>query len=78
LALDADFFCPEHTFELAGVYEITPELTLPHSGEEWGLAAVTGTFVGPTVAVRITQGGLAYLEQVPERAEENGEGGNGE
>lgn len=69
-ALDADFFCPDGSFELAGVYEITPEVTLRHSGEEWGLDAVTGRFAGPTVAIRITLGERGYLEQIPERADE--------
>ncbi len=65
-SLDADFFCPEDSFEVAGVYEITPELTLEHSGEEWELDAVTGRFVGPTVPVRITHGERGYVEQIPE------------
>lgn len=67
--LDADFFCPEHTFEVAGVYEIAPEVQLPHSGEEWELDAVTGRFRGPPAVIRITRGDRAYVEQVPERAE---------
>ncbi len=69
-SLDADFFCPEGTFELAGVYEITPEVVLRHSGEEWGLHAVTGRFAGPTAAIRVTLGERGYLEQIPERADE--------
>lgn len=66
--LEADHFCPDDTFTLAGVYEITPEVRLPHSGEEWGLEAVTGRFVGPTVPVRVTRGSGGYVEQIPERA----------
>lgn len=66
--LEADFFCPDHTFTLAGVYEITPVVRLPHSGEEWGLEAVTGRFVGPSVPIRITGGAGGYVEQIPERA----------
>ncbi|HEY8432729.1 MAG TPA: hypothetical protein VIL20_30370 [Sandaracinaceae bacterium] len=68
-SLDAAYFCPEGTFLLAGVYEVTPEVRLSHSGEEWGLDAVTGRFVGPTVAIRITHGERGYVEQVPEPAE---------
>lgn len=67
-ALDADYFCPEHTFELAGVYEVVPEVTLPHSGEEWDLGAVTGRFRGPLATMRITRGGRGYVEQIPEEA----------
>ena len=66
VALDADFFCPAHTFDLAGVYEIAPEVELPHSGEEHGLDAVTGRFRGPAVPIRITHGEGGYLEQIPE------------
>lgn len=69
-ALDADYFCPEGTFELAGVYEITPEVVLEHSGEEWNLHAVTGRFTGPLVPIRITHGERGYVEQIPERADE--------
>jgi hypothetical protein len=67
--LDADFFCPEHTFELPGVYEIAPEVELPHSGEEWEIDGVTGRFRGPRVAIRITHGSRGYLEQIPEPRE---------
>ncbi len=71
-SLDADFFCPEGTFQVAGVYEVTPKVRLPHSGEEeWGLSAVTGRFTGPSVPIRITVGDRsAYVEQIPERAAE--------
>ena len=67
--LDADFFCPEHTFDLAGVYEVAPEVELPHSGEEYGLDAVTGRFRGPAVPIRITHGQGGYLEQIPDPPE---------
>lgn len=67
-SLAAADFCPRGTFELAGIYEVTPRLVLEHSGEEYGLRAVTGTFEGPTVAIRITSGERGYIEQIPERA----------
>jgi hypothetical protein len=68
--LDADYFCPEGTFQVAGVYEVTPKVRLPHSGEEWGFSAVTGRFVGAAAPMRITVGDrAAYVEQIPERAE---------
>lgn len=72
--LDADFFCPEHTFELAGVYEIAPVVALPHSGREWGLDAVTGRFRGPSAVIRITRGSRGYVEQVPDGADESSDG----
>lgn len=68
--LDADAFCPEDTFALAGVYEVTPEVRLEHSGEEYGLDAVTGTFVGPPAFVRVTAGERGYVLQVPEASDE--------
>jgi hypothetical protein len=65
--LVAPDFCPPDTFELAGIYEVTPRLALEHSGEEYELNAVTGTFEGPTVPIRITSGERGYIEQIPER-----------
>lgn len=64
--LEASYFCPAGTFDLAGVYEITPMLRLPYDGEEWGFGAVRGELVGPPTAIRITHGQHGYLEQVPE------------
>jgi hypothetical protein len=66
--LDADFFCPPGTFDVPGVYEVTPKLSLPYGGEEWGFEAVRGTLSGPTAAVRITHGERGYVEQIPEPA----------
>jgi hypothetical protein len=66
--LDADYFCPRGTFELPGVYEITPKLHLPYRGREWGLDAVRGRLTGPPAAVRVTHGERGYVEQIPEAA----------
>ncbi|MGF1467793.1 MAG: hypothetical protein ACFCGT_16840 [Sandaracinaceae bacterium] len=63
--LDASFFCPDGTFEDAGIYEVTPKLRLDRSGDQWDLDAVTGRFVGPTVAIRVRRGPSGYVEQHP-------------
>ena len=68
-SLDADFFCPEGTFELAGVYEITPKVRLPFDGSDVGLSAVAGRFSGSFAIIRILSGDRGYLEQVPVSAE---------
>jgi hypothetical protein len=65
--LEAGYFCPEGTFDLEGVYEVEPQLRLDHSGEEYGLGAVTGRFAGRPVTLRISAGSRGYVEQVPQR-----------
>lgn len=67
--LDAGAYCPPDTFEAAGVYEVTPEVSLEHDGEEWHLDAVTGRFTGVAAPLRITTGDHGYVEQIPERSE---------
>jgi hypothetical protein len=67
--LDASYFCPEGTFELAGVYEVTPKVRLPFDGSDVGLSAVSGRFSGPTAIIRILSGDRGYFEQIPIRAE---------
>lgn len=64
--LDAGAFCPPGTFRSAGIYEITPELTLDHDGAEWDFDAVTGSFVGTAVPFRVASGEGGYVEQIPE------------
>lgn len=71
--LEATFFCPDGTFEQAGVYEIVPKLRLERSGEAWGFDAVTGRYVGAPTAVRITRGEGGYVPQIPERVPEASE-----
>lgn len=63
--LDATAYCPEGTFEAAGVYDVTPILDLPYSGDRYDLEAATGTFVGVPTPVRIDRGELGYVEQDP-------------
>ncbi|MBX3272810.1 MAG: hypothetical protein KF729_21285 [Sandaracinaceae bacterium] len=59
--LDARVLCPPRAFDRAGLYEVTPKLRLDHRGAEWGLAAITGRFVGPAVPLRVVGG--AHVEQ---------------
>lgn len=61
--LDARVFCPDHAFDRAGVYEVTPKLRLPYDGAEWGLDAVSGRFAGPPAAIRILDDPAGYVEQ---------------
>ncbi len=56
LSLDALTYCPDDTFEQAGVYEVTPVLTLDEDGAAWNLDALVGTFEGATVPVRVRSG----------------------
>ncbi|MEM7609317.1 MAG: hypothetical protein AAF411_28545, partial [Myxococcota bacterium] len=51
--LDAAYFCPDGTFEQAGVYVVTPTLVLPHAGPVRGNDALTGRFVGSPGVVRV-------------------------
>jgi hypothetical protein len=59
--LDVSYFCPEGTFEEAGVYGVTPTLTLRHDGAAYALDATVGTFVGAPQIVRLRRGGAGYL-----------------
>lgn len=63
-SLAADYFCPEDTFEVPGVYEITPTIELPYSGSEYGFEAVTGVFEGTPGVVRVRS--TRYVVQAPE------------
>ncbi len=66
-ALDAERYCPEHTFDAAGVYEVSPRVELVYDGEQHELRdVVTGTITGARSAVRIRRGDLGYVEQVPQ------------
>lgn len=67
-ALDASQLCPSGSFELAGIYEITPVLDLPYGGEELEIEAVTGTFEGRPVPLRVRRGERPYVVQAPEDA----------
>lgn len=58
-ALDGVAYCGR--FEEPGIYEVTPVITLTESGDAWDLRAVTGTFVGSPVPLRIRS--TVYVEQ---------------
>ncbi|MFK8001854.1 MAG: hypothetical protein AB8H86_19825 [Polyangiales bacterium] len=51
--LDADYYCPEDTFDEPGVYTVTPVLNLPHSGESLGVEALTGVYEGSPGIIRV-------------------------
>ncbi|MFN9809520.1 MAG: hypothetical protein ACK6CU_07820 [Deltaproteobacteria bacterium] len=61
-ALDAVRYCGP--FVEPGIHEITPVLALRESGAPWRIAALTGTFAGPGVALRVRSS--AYVEQPAE------------
>ncbi|MFK7987222.1 MAG: hypothetical protein AB8I08_14455 [Sandaracinaceae bacterium] len=69
--LSATQLCPEDTFLLPGIYELTPTAHLDHDGADYDLNALTGDFVGETAVVRITEGRRGYLVQTPERPEDD-------
>lgn len=51
--LDADYYCPEGTFDDPGIYSVTPVLNLPHSGETLGIEALTGVYEGSPGIIRV-------------------------
>lgn len=61
--LDAGLYCPDGTFDVEGVYEVTPRLELVYDGEAYDLEAVTGTFEGPPAPLRVLRPGAPYVEQ---------------
>ncbi len=61
--LDASYYCPEGTFGVEGVYEVTPRLELVYDGEAYDIEAVTGTFEGPAAPLRVLRPGAPYVEQ---------------
>lgn len=62
-AVDPRGRCPEATFLVPGVYEVTPIVELPYGGERWEFETLTGRFRGESGPVRITGG--AYVVQDP-------------
>ena len=52
-SLDARAYCPEHTFDHAGIYEITPLLDLDVDGRRWRMDTPMGTFEGTPAWVRV-------------------------
>ena len=64
LSLDALTYCPEDTFAQAGVYEVTPVLSLDEDGAEWDFDALVGTFEGAAVPVRVRSGDGSLIRVV--------------
>ncbi len=61
LNLVVSSYCPRDTFSVAGIYEVTPVLTLPHSYTHRNHVsslgpALLGTFEGKTALVRVRRG----------------------
>jgi len=67
----AEYYCPEDTFAVPGVYEVVPRIELIYDADRFDFDAVTGTFEGPPAPVRRTRG--AYVEQTLESLEAAGE-----
>lgn len=65
-SIAAERWCPEGTFDVAGVYDVTPVVDLVYGGERYDIEAVTGRFQGRPTPVRVRRGEHEYLEQVPE------------
>lgn len=64
-SVDSALACPEGTFDLEGIYEVTPAVDLIYDGARYDLEALTGTFTGPPVPVRIRRSLRGYFEQTP-------------
>lgn len=67
-SIAAERWCPDGSFDVAGVYDVTPVVDLVYGGERYDIDAVTGRFQGRPTPVRVRRGEHEYLEQVPEDA----------
>jgi hypothetical protein len=65
--VDLGFLCPSGSFDVAGVYELTPVLELPHR-HPGGAPSLVGTFEGPPAALVVHRGERGYVERTPETA----------
>lgn len=63
--LVASAYCPAGTFDVAGIYEVTPIVDLEQDGSRWGLDAPTGSFRGAPALVRVRRDARGYLEREP-------------
>lgn len=66
--IDARVACPG-AFPIAGIYEVTPVIELPHRYPGPSDQSLTGTFVGEPAVVRIRVGERGYVEHLPEDLE---------
>ncbi|MBO6937214.1 MAG: hypothetical protein JJ863_19745 [Deltaproteobacteria bacterium] len=62
-----EHYCPDDTFAVPGVYEVTPRVELIYDADRFDFDAVTGTFEGAPAPVRRTRG--EYVEQTLESLE---------
>jgi hypothetical protein len=65
MRVDLGFLCPRGTFDLAGVYELSPVLELPHAHPS-GDASLVGVFEGAPFPFVVVRGERGYVERVPE------------
>jgi hypothetical protein len=67
--IETGLACPDGTFDLEGIYEVTPFVDLIYDGARYELEDVaTGTFEGPPAPVRIRRSRRGYFEQIPDAA----------
>jgi hypothetical protein len=71
-SISAARWCPDGTFDVAGVYDVTPIVDLVYDGARYDLETVTGRFEGLPVPIRVRRGDHAYVEQTPETPEPSG------
>ncbi|MEM9072378.1 MAG: hypothetical protein AAGE52_27985 [Myxococcota bacterium] len=64
-SLDASLYCPDDTFRVEGVYEVTPSLELIYDAEAFSFDAITGEFEGAPQAIRVLRRGAPYVVQDP-------------
>ncbi len=63
--VDAAQACPD-AFPVAGIYEVSPVVELPHAFPAHPEQSLTGSFVGAPAVVRIRVGERGYVEHIPD------------
>lgn len=63
--VDAAQACPD-AFPVAGIYEVSPVVELPHAFVAHPEQSLTGTFVGAPAVVRIRVDERGYVEHIPD------------
>lgn len=63
--VDATQACPD-AFPVAGIYEVSPVVELPHAFAAHPEQSLTGTFVGAPAVVRIRVDERGYVEHIPD------------
>ena len=62
-SIAAERWCPDGTFDIAGVYDVTPVVDLVYDGSRYEIDAVTGRIEGRPTPVRVRRGDHGYVEQ---------------